>query len=226
MTRMTTTTNVNLIPTVRREAKRRRRRRAVCAVACGAYAALLACGLGAAHLLWDADVDGLPAGQRLAATEEDIRRLERQDGEARAKLAKTRATLEANRVVAEQPDWSVLLALLARTTGEDVVLQAVSVAPPLPGGAASTPAAASANTAKPLSDVVLELTGVGQSQLAVSRHVLRLEQTGLFAKVALIDSNRQPFLNNPAIAFRLQCTFGAGPSNPASAWADAGGTTR
>ena len=230
--------SVNLIPAARRDAKRRRQRRATCALACGAYAALLACGLGAAHLMWNTG-DGLPPAQRLAATEEDIRRFERQASDAQAELAKTRATLEANRVVAEQPDWSVLLALLSRTIGEDVVLQAVSVAPPVLGTAAAaaapaTPAAGGA--AKPLADVVLELTGVGRSQLSVSRHVLRLEQTGLFSKVTLLDTSRQPYLNGPAIVFRLQCTFGAPPqpgASPAESSAsasgfaaDAGGTSR
>lgn len=229
--------SVNLIPSPRREAKRRRQRHKACAVACAAYTALLACGLGAAHLFWDTRDDVSPS-RRLASTEDDIQRLQRQAADARADLARTRATLEANRVVAEQPDWSVLLALLGRTTGEDVVLQAVSVAPP--GGATGAAAnATSPAAANPPADLVLELTGVGQSQLAVSRHVLRLEQTGLFAKVALLDTSRQSFLNGPAISFRLQCTFGvpahASASSPApgaaaaessSAAADVGATSR
>jgi translation initiation factor IF-2 len=41
--------------------------------------------------------------------------------------------VEANRTVAEQPDWSVLLALLGNVRGEDIVLRSVSVGPaPVP----------------------------------------------------------------------------------------------
>jgi hypothetical protein len=57
-------------------------------------------------------------------------------------------------------------------------------------------------------DVALEILGVGRTPVAVSQHVLRLEQTGLFSKVALVDTGREAYLNGNAIAFRLQCTFG------------------
>jgi Tfp pilus assembly protein PilN len=227
--------SVNLIPAFRRDARRRRRHLRVSALACGAYAVLLACGLVAAHVLWDAGA--VPAGgaapleQQLAAADDDVRRLTRDAEQTREELARTRASLEASRTIGGQPDWSVLLALLAETTGDDVVLRSVSVAPPLAAVAApATPAVT--GTAKPPAEVVLELAGVGQTQLAVSRHVLRLEQTGLFAKVTLIDTSREPFLNSPAIAFRLQCAFGdplpypgAAPLGPAAA-ADAGGINR
>lgn len=214
--------SVNLIPALRRDAKRRRAHVAVAAAACGAYAAVLACGLGAAHLVWAAD-RGAAEGvaRRLDTTHDDIRRLTGRAAELRAELTRARATLEANRTIAEQPDWSVLMALLAGTTGDDVVLRSVSVAPPPATSNTATPAG------KESDEVVLELAGVGQTQLAVSRHVLRLEQTGLFAKVTLLETGREAFLNAPAIGFRLRCSFGdAGTPPHALSSADAGGTSR
>jgi Tfp pilus assembly protein PilN len=198
--------SVNLIPAPRRDAKRRRRQRNLCAVACGAYALALAGAIGGAQMVWHAKADNLD--ERLTATDNDIRRLERQAADERAELARARATIEANRMVAEQPDWSVLLALLAKTTGDDVVLRTISIGPPLTGSV-PTPAAGSGQP-----EFSLDITGVGRTPLAVSRHVLRLEQTGLFSKVALIDTGREAFLNENSIAFRLQCTFGEGRPQP------------
>jgi hypothetical protein len=199
----------NLIPARRRDAKRRRRHRNAWVTACGAYAALLACAVGMAHVVWGNAGAAEELGGRLTAADNDIRRFERQTAEARVELAAARATIEANRTVAGQPDWSVLLALLAKTIGDDVVLRTVAIAPP-PNSAATS--AAAANGTRPAAnagpDVVLDLGGIGRSQLAVSQHVLRLERTGLFSKVTLLDTSREPYLNGNAIAFRLQCTFG------------------
>jgi hypothetical protein len=198
---------VNLIPAARRDAKWRRRHRKACAAACCAYAVLLACALGVTYVVLSGG-GGESIGDRLASTEAEIGRLEQQATAARAELAASKATIEANRTVAEQPDWSILLALLAKTTGEDVVLRSVLVAPPpnAPVPAAATPG--KPGTPPPLPEVVLELAGIGQSQLAVSQHVLRLEQTGLFSKVTLLDTGREAYLNSNVIAFRLQCQFG------------------
>jgi hypothetical protein len=120
--------------------------------------------------------------------------------------------VEANRTVAEQPDWSVLLALLGSVKGDDVVLRSVAVGP------APVPAPPPPERGKPapppvVPDTILDVMGVGQTQLAVSQHVLRLEQTGLFSKVALLDTGREAFVNGNAIAFRLQCVFGE-PKQP------------
>jgi Tfp pilus assembly protein PilN len=210
--------SVNLIPAPRRDAKRRRRHRTTCTAACGAYAAVLACAVGVARIVWGSAAVTEELDGRIATAEKDIQRLERQTADARVELATARATVEANRTVAGQPDWSVLLALLAKTIGDDVVLRTVSLAPPPNVAAAPAPGTpgASATAVNAMPDVVLDIGGIGRSQLAVSQHVLRLEQTGLFSKVTLLDTGREPYLNGNAIAFRLQCTFGDRPAQPAA----------
>lgn len=197
---------INLIPAARRDAKRNRKHRNACVAACCAYAVLLAAAVGGVHLFLAGET-GEPLSARLASAESQIERYQQQSTAARAELAAARATIEANRTVAEQPDWSILLALLAKTTGEDVVLRSVLVAPP---ANAPTPAPANGKPGVPPAqpEVVLELSGVGQSQLAVSQHVLRLEQTGLFSKVTLMDTGREAYVNSHVIGFRLQCHFG------------------
>ncbi len=218
--------SVNLVPAARRHAKRRRRHRNVCAAYCGAYGLLLACAVGGVHLLWSGG--GAQVGQELASTDADIRRLQRQSDDTRAELATAHATIAANRTVAEQPDWSVILVLLGQTKGEHVVLRSVSVGPPPVPSGTSPQAAAGKSPA----DVVLEISGIGQNQLAVQQHVLRLEETGLFAKVSLLETGRETFLNGNAIAFRLQCVFDeprvSKPQNarPTVTSVDAGGIAR
>jgi hypothetical protein len=214
--------SVNLIPTPRRDAKRRRRHRNVCAAACGAYGLLLAAAVGVAHFVGPGSGESL--AERLAAADTDIHRFERQVTESRAELNAARATVEANRTVAEQPDWSVLLGLLGSVKGEDIVLRSVSVGPaPVP----PPPPAERGKPAPPpaVPDTLLEVMGVGQTQLAVSQHVLRLEQTGLFSRVALLDTNREAFVNGNAIAFRLHCVFGE-PKQPqfSQQWLQPGST--
>jgi hypothetical protein len=221
---------VNLIPTPRRDAKRRRTQRLACAAVCGAYALLLGCAVGVMHLVTPTGgAESVEA--RLAAVDRDIERMDREAAAARSELAVARASVEANRTVAEQPDWSILLALLAETTGDDVVLRSISMAPPPP--VAATPGAKPA----PPQDVVLDVAGIGRTPLSVSHHVLKMEETGLFSKVVLLEHNREAFLNDNAIAFRIQCTFGEplGPRlktagqparQPALSAADNGGVTR
>lgn len=228
--------SVNLIPTPRRQAKRRRKHRRAGVAACAGYTALLACAVGVAHLLWSGATEAVD--ERLAAADADIQRLQRQGADARAELASARATVEANRTVSEQPDWSVLLALLASKTseskpGEDVVLRSLSIAPPFAPAAAASPAGSAG--AKVMPEVALEILGIGRTPVAVSQHVLRLEQTGLFSKVALVDTGREAYLRGNAIAFRLQCTFGeprqtststAAPTPPALTGLETGGINR
>jgi hypothetical protein len=58
---------------------------------------------------------------------------------------------------------------------------------------------------------------------AANRFLLRLEQTGLFSKVSLLDTAREPFFDKNAIAFRLECALNPAPPPGAPA---AGATAR
>jgi hypothetical protein len=54
----------------------------------------------------------------------------------------------------------------------------------------------------------LTLRGLGRTQSAVSQFVLRLEKLGPFDRVKLIDTRREPFLENEAFAFHVECDMG------------------
>ena len=51
---------------------------------------------------------------------------------------------------------------------------------------------------------------------AANKFVLRLEQTGLFSKVSLLDTAREPFFDKNLIAFRLECALNHSPRAPAA----------
>jgi len=124
-------------------------------------------------------------------------------------LADAQRKLESSRAIGKQPDWSVLLALLAESLGQEVVLDRCELAAagaPIGGGPLRTPSGGD-KPARPEGDgrFVFRLSGFGRSQMAVSQFALRLERIGLFDQVRLIKTDRRPFLSGKAVAFRLEC---------------------
>ncbi len=128
----------------------------------------------------------------------------------REALAEARATLNATRLVENQADWSILLAVLSEALGEDTVLKRCHLvdetvtSPKVPMRKAS---GASSDAPEEEVAYVVELNGYGMSQSAVSQFVLRLERSGVFSQVTLQESRREAFLRDQAIAFRLRCVM-------------------
>jgi len=166
------------------------------------------------HRTWG--VGPNPLGQEIDYTGDRIRESGRTIVTLQKELATARWKLDSARGVGRQPDWSVLLALLAEGLGHDVVLKSCElnqVLIPLRGTAGRPqmppPAGLNGSEKGPQELMfVLTVTGFGRSQTAVSQFVLRLERSGLFDNVRLVNANRQPFLNGKAIAFQLECSLG------------------
>jgi len=200
---------VNLMPAYRAHARRRRRRLRRWAGALAAHAGVLLAAYGFCDAVWGSDTRALSGGfdraaGRIADSRRQIEALQHQ-------LAESQRLLDANRLLADQPDWSLLMAGLGETLGEDIVLTHCELGPApvaLTGvTGAPTPAAGSG--------FVLALHGFGRSQAAVAQFVLRLEQTGLFDTVKLIKINRESFLAGEAVAFQVQCLLaGRGATIP------------
>ena len=188
--------DVNLIPAPRREAKRRRRLMRLCAASCMAYAAAVVGASMASIAVWPG-----PSAQDhrdLQEAEQQIQHKQHQLAFTHAQLTAAKLTLDAERRVAGQPDWSILLVLMADKAGEQVVLKSCQVRP-LTGDVKLAAAGGASPT--------VEANGVGRSQLAVSQFVLRLERSGLFSKVALVDTHREGYLTGEAVAFRIEATL-------------------
>ena len=213
---------VNFIPRQRRESSRRRARLAAWAIAASAYALLCVVAFAASGTM--DPVEDPTTATKLAQLPGEIDASQRALTSLHAQLDEAQARLDAARAVARQPDWSVLLGMLAQSVGDDVVLTTCKLqadrpadrtdATPRvgstrsPGAAGASPTAAA--TVAPGSRFTLELGGLGRTQASVSQFVLRLEQLGLFERVTIVKTGREMFGEHESIGFRLEATIGGG----------------
>jgi Tfp pilus assembly protein PilN len=203
---------INLIPTARREAKRRRLRLRRWLAVCIVYAAALTAAAVFCYAAWGADASEL--SRRIVRTDGQIHAATRAIAADRKALEQDRLRLQANRTVVSQPDWSTLLALVADGLGPEIVLRRCSLSleaekqGALPVADAEGPSQAEL-VATGKEHYVLRLNGLGRSQAAVWQFVLGLEKLQLFDHVHLIRTGREPFLTGKAIAFELHCPLAA-----------------
>jgi hypothetical protein len=182
-------TYVNLIPTPRRERVRRAAHLRRWGFVAGALTAVVLVGVFVAHVArWSDHRDVLERRDRLAtlvqSAEQDLAGLQ---GELAGAMARQRAS----EAVGRRADWSVLLALLAETKGEDIALRRCRLAP----------------GQETVQRGGLQIEGYGLTQQAVSQFVIRLEQVGLFRTVKLTETRREPLGTGHAVAFRVESVF-------------------
>lgn len=122
---------------------------------------------------------------------------------AQSSAAESRAAIDAignrlavSRAVRSRPDWSVLLPVVSAELGADIALEKIGLEPIR--GAESTRRA------------TLTLTGVGTDRAAVSGFVMRLEETGAFARVETASAQRRAIRDQDFFAFELHCRVGSG----------------
>jgi hypothetical protein len=142
---------------------------------------------------------------------------------ARAELDGVESLLRSSRAITDQPDWSALLGLLSTKAGNDVFLRSCGVrprdpaayaAPVKPAGPPARPAAGGKPPPPPDPTVLVALAGLGASQASVSQFALRLEATGLFDRVRLLETSREVAVGLQLVSFRIECTL-AEPGKPA-----------
>jgi hypothetical protein len=128
-------------------------------------------------------------------------------------FVEARLKLDASRAVTTQPNWSILLALLAESRGDQIVLRQCKLRP-VTADVSYQAAPALSTTANPVGTkprrdaYTLTIRGIGETQPTVSQFVLRLEQMQLFDRVDIIKTQRKPFGNRQAVAFELECALG------------------
>ena len=179
-------TSFNLIPKRRLEAKSRRARIRAWIIACTAYAV----GIVGANALYQSTSEGpdVALADDITKAAAETEKWDRQVRMLRGKVGKARLTLEANRAVGEQPDWAVVLAEAVEKSKK-----------PTKGEPAPAP--------KP-KRYILDISGFGRSQKAISQFVLRLEGSTLFEKVTAVKTNREAFMAGKAMAFQIRCLLG------------------
>ena len=197
---------VNLIPAQRLKARQRRRRVERWTAGTLSYGLALVGVSCVLHLM-------SVGGERAVATELEQTRAKFQAVNAaiekiQPKLAEAQTTLVANRSIGGQPDWSILLALLAELLGDDAMLVSCELKP-LTDDWSGDRSESLREPAKATmaAQYLLRLAGLGQTQAAVSNYLLRLEQTGLFESVSLIETSTVPFHTGSAVAMRIECVL-------------------
>lgn len=194
---------INLLPTARREARVFRKCVRNWAIGCTAYAVAIAIFWGTvAHTQNNADSE---LAQEIQRTQQHVIDAKAHLDQLQPRVATARTTLAATRSVGTQPDWSLLLGLLADQLGEQMILTSCKLTPVFkPVSLVGTASDSDIPQA-----YQLDLSGLAQTQAAVSAYTLRIEQLKLFEKVMLIDTRTEPILDQEAVGFRVQCTLSA-----------------
>jgi Tfp pilus assembly protein PilN len=205
---------MNLLPPARRTTLRLRRRLHVWALVAAGYgmATVGACITLAAG---EPEVDHRETRELTALTREidafkaDIARFK--DEIRKENLKKQGADL-----VADHPDWSILLELLAEHRGDDVVLEGVDVSPVQLVKAASESGVKGGKKGGPVevtpefrgaSDVKVE--GFARVQTAVTDFADRLQRSEVFESVTLMRSSSKAMGEESVIEFSIHCRLGA-----------------
>jgi Tfp pilus assembly protein PilN len=182
----------NLIPIRTQAVKRRKRAVQRWLLINGVYFVCLAV-IGVAYagtaLHRDGPSEAPPSAVPAAQSPADILALTRQ-------VASLRTTLRSVQQVTDRPDWSILLAAISQSLGDDVVLNAVDCTQ------GDTAATSSAEVPEEL-----HITGIAQTENAVTRFVLAVENLRFFTHVRLVQTAPQVLRGRDCVGFELLCSI-------------------
>jgi Tfp pilus assembly protein PilN len=184
-------TPINLIPLPRVRRKRLRARIRWWGVGLATYVAALVVFFGVRLAGRTVAIPPDPAiqEQRMAQLSSDLAKASKHRDDARMRHA---ATL----MLAGRPDWSVLLPLLGRSMGDEVVLKELKLVQ------------SKDQTARQYG---LEMRGVARTSASAANFVTKLEETGLFDDVRLLRTGREPFLAESMVNFDVLCRLSDAP---------------
>jgi hypothetical protein len=187
----------NLIPHDRRRRRALRRATVRWAVAVSVLTvSAAATGLALSAILPAASADAAEADR--TAAQANAARVAA--SAVRLQVAAARRALAAAHEVADQPDWSLLLADLSRRLGDDGVLGSCQMSTGTDPGV-----------------VTVRLAGLARSQPAATLLALRLERAGLFDRVDLLQTTPAQLMGKDAIAFQIACSIGSPAHAPGRA---------
>jgi len=177
----------NLIPAARRAVKARRRKIRRWSAIGGAYFGLLAvAAIGIGLFFGSEPVNSAALGKVKAAIVASNATLV----SMRGRTAALRREIQLEQEISQQPDWSILLAAVAKRCGDDIVLSGCELA--------QSP-----------DSIVLRVEGVGLSNTAVSAFVLRLQEIPVFEQVKLLQTSSKEILGLKGQLFQLTCSVSA-----------------
>jgi hypothetical protein len=192
--------NVNFIPSYRRAAEQRRRRLTQWIILGIAYGVFLATAIASGYAVWGGG--GAALAEELENIRTQMKVTNSEIAAMRGELEAKGKTLRAEQIVVSQPDWSLLLALLARSLSDGAVLTQCDLKPEVPAGAATV-------AAQPVpASFSLRLSGYGKALSPVLQFAQELERAGLFDQIRLVKTDPEPFMSGTAIRFQMECTMG------------------
>jgi len=211
---------INLIPSARQKARAKRRHLALWILSGVAYCGILSTVYVACYVAWASPIR--PMEDEIAKAEASESEMEHALNATKSQVDDLLQQLDSAHSVSHQPDWSTLLALVSDTLGPDIVLTKCDLkrtGGDLPTENASSSSAKGASNTTPPKPTnpkfkppppepptwSLIASGLGRSPASVSQFSLRLESTGLFERVTLIKTMREPFKDREATSFNIEC---------------------
>jgi Tfp pilus assembly protein PilN len=194
---------INLIPAHRRQAHRQGKRLRLWITAVCIYSLILGLLCAVTTLRFGGLDESVE--RQLLECQTRSQQLDSQASQLRRRLAQLIAQRNHVKALANQPDWSILLAALGSMVGNDTSLQEIRLTPL--ETSAKPPSTAPAGKV-PGRQFRIELRGSSRSQPEMAQFVLRLQETGLFDEVKLVRSSRDPRAESADVNFELGCTIG------------------
>jgi len=202
---------VNLIPARRREARALRKRLRLWGAVLGVYGSVALAGYFACWAF--AGESPSPRQRALRHLRGDIQATGRELRRTRMQIGQELLKLQAQRAVGRHPDWSILLAAISSTVGNEIVLERCALSPvekkDSEDDASSSSSRAKGRATEAEPRFRLDVDGIAKSPPTVSQYILRLEQMRLFDRVRLVKTNRRQFLDTEAVGFHVECVLGA-----------------
>jgi Tfp pilus assembly protein PilN len=196
----------NLLPATRRAARSTHTRIKLWSAIGAAYCALVIGGVALAHVILGAQYHN--AAVDLEREDLHIKQLMADSLDLRKQLTGAVALRQSVREVTDQPDWSIILTALPSLGGDEMVLREVKLHPVETNVIVSATAKKDAKPQESLREFTLEMKGVCKSQPGVAKFVLALQQANIFEEVKLVRTAREPFMDQMAVSFEVQCTMG------------------
>jgi hypothetical protein len=176
--------------------------------ALGVYAVLLVVAYGACFAF--GGDDGQEVLRRTRESTERFREAGKDIQTLRISLTEACKQMAATQALAQNPDWSLLLAMVSNNLSGDVILERCFLAPVNSSeedGRADGPDDGSDGGQVLYQRYILDLRGFSRTQTGVSQFVLRLERSKLFENVRLVKTSKTSFMDGEAISFRIECVL-------------------
>lgn len=191
----------NLLPLPRRRLLARQDRTAKWAIAVAVYTIGLGC-------LWLGSRQYVAGGRsglerRVASIQTEKAGVESAITGLREKSSRVQASLATARSIADHPDWSVLLSLIATIRGSDIEVDRIALGP--------KKIEAKPVAGKSAKGVWVRVSGLGKDHQAIAQFALRLEGAGLFERVALSDARKNASEPEGLVGFEIEAQIDESP---------------